>query len=156
MLCKCELLCYTEFYAGCYYGGSYGVVGVCVFHPLSLCLEVYLLSTVCFGTHPLLLQFFCRLLARTFVIYSYLFPGFLEICEVVVGHLSIPLYTCLWFCSTLETISYETYVFFWSDCNTLEACTRDFQVLGFLLSYLYFTSALYCNGWVLGWLFLMG
>ena len=35
-----------------------GVVGVPVFHPLSLCLEVYLLSTVWFGNHPLLLQFF--------------------------------------------------------------------------------------------------
>ena len=35
-----------------------GVVGVPVFHPLSLCLEVYLLSTVWFGTHPLLLQIF--------------------------------------------------------------------------------------------------
>ena len=36
-----------------------GVVGVLVFHPLSLCLEVYLLSTVWFGTHPLLLQKKC-------------------------------------------------------------------------------------------------
>ena len=35
-----------------------GVVGVLVFHPLCLCLEVYLLSTVWFGTHPLLLQIF--------------------------------------------------------------------------------------------------
>ena len=35
-----------------------GVVGVPVYHPLSLCLEVYLLSTVWFGTHPLLLQIF--------------------------------------------------------------------------------------------------
>ena len=35
-----------------------GVVGVPVFHPLSLCLDVYLLSTVWFGNHPLLLQFF--------------------------------------------------------------------------------------------------
>ena len=35
-----------------------GVVGVPVFHPLSLCLGVYLLSTVSFGTHPLLLQIF--------------------------------------------------------------------------------------------------
>ena len=35
-----------------------GVVGVPVFHPLSLCLEVYLLSTVWFVTHPLLLKFF--------------------------------------------------------------------------------------------------
>ena len=34
------------------------VVGVPVFHPLCLCLEVYLLSTVWFGTHPLLLQIF--------------------------------------------------------------------------------------------------
>ena len=29
-----------------------------VFHSLSLCLDVYLLSTVWFGTHPLLLQIF--------------------------------------------------------------------------------------------------
>ena len=35
-----------------------GVVGVPVFHPLSLCLEVYLLRTVWFGTQPLLLQIF--------------------------------------------------------------------------------------------------
>ena len=35
-----------------------GVVGVSVFHSLSLCLDVYLLSTVWFGTHPLLLQNF--------------------------------------------------------------------------------------------------
>ena len=35
-----------------------GVVGLPVFHPLSLCLEVYLLSTVWFGTHPLLLEIF--------------------------------------------------------------------------------------------------
>ena len=35
-----------------------GVVGVPAFHPLSLCLEVYLLSTVWFGTHDLLLQIF--------------------------------------------------------------------------------------------------
>ena len=34
-----------------------GVVGVLVFHPLSLFLEVYLLSTVWVGTHPFLLQF---------------------------------------------------------------------------------------------------
>ena len=34
------------------------MVGVPVFHPLSLCLDVYLLSTVWFGTHPLLLQIF--------------------------------------------------------------------------------------------------
>ena len=30
---------------------QFGVVGVPVFHPFSLCLEVYLLSTVWFGTH---------------------------------------------------------------------------------------------------------
>ena len=35
-----------------------GVLGVPAFYPLSLCLEVYLLSTVWFGNHPLLLQFF--------------------------------------------------------------------------------------------------
>ena len=35
-----------------------GVVGVLEFHPLCLCLEVNLLSTVWFGTHPLLLQIF--------------------------------------------------------------------------------------------------
>ena len=35
-----------------------GLVGVPVFHSLSLCLDVYLLSTVWFGTHPLLLQIF--------------------------------------------------------------------------------------------------
>ena len=35
-----------------------GVVGVPVFHTLSLFLEVYLLSTVWFGTHLLLLQIF--------------------------------------------------------------------------------------------------
>ena len=34
------------------------VVGVSVFHPLSLCLEVYLLSTVWFGTHPFLVQIY--------------------------------------------------------------------------------------------------
>ena len=63
-----------------------GVVGVPVFHPLSLCLDVYLLSTVWFGTHPLLLQIFldyepgfcctCQ---------SLLFRGFMEICEVAVS-----------------------------------------------------------------------
>ena len=35
-----------------------GVVGVPVFHSLSLCLEVYLPSTMWFGTHPLLSQIF--------------------------------------------------------------------------------------------------
>ena len=35
-----------------------GVVGVPVFHSLSLCLDVYLLSTVWFGTYPLFLQIF--------------------------------------------------------------------------------------------------
>ena len=38
-----------------------GVVGVPVFHPLSLCLEVYLLSTVWFGAHLLLSINCCRL-----------------------------------------------------------------------------------------------
>ena len=35
-----------------------GVVGVPVFHLFSLCLEVYLMSTVWFNTHPLLQQIF--------------------------------------------------------------------------------------------------
>ena len=35
-----------------------GVVGVPVFHPLSLCLEAYFLSTMWFCTHPLLIQIF--------------------------------------------------------------------------------------------------
>ena len=35
-----------------------GVVAVPLFHSLSLCLEVYMMSTVCFDTHPLLLQIF--------------------------------------------------------------------------------------------------
>ena len=35
-----------------------GMVAVPVFHSLSLCLEVYMMSTVCFDTHPLLLQIF--------------------------------------------------------------------------------------------------
>ena len=35
-----------------------GVVRVPVFHPLSLSLEVYLLSTVWFDTHPSLYNFF--------------------------------------------------------------------------------------------------
>ena len=59
-----------------------GVVGLPVFHPLSLCLEVYLLSTVWFGTHPLLLQIFVGYEPGT--CHSLLFRGFLEICEVVV------------------------------------------------------------------------
>ena len=36
-----------------------------------LVLDVYLLGTVWFGTHPLLLQLFCRLLAGTFVIFLF-------------------------------------------------------------------------------------
>ena len=55
---NCELFGWADIYAGCSCGGSIGVVGAPVFHPLSLCLEVYLLSTVLFGTHPLLLQIF--------------------------------------------------------------------------------------------------
>ena len=55
---NCELLGWADFYAGCSCGGSIGVIGVPVFHPLSLCLGIYLLSTVWFGTHPLLLQIF--------------------------------------------------------------------------------------------------
>ena len=47
-----------------------GVVGVPVFHPLSLCLEVYLLSTVWFGTHPLLLQIFVGYLPGLYDIFS--------------------------------------------------------------------------------------
>ena len=35
-----------------------GVVGVPVFHPLSLCLKVYLLGTVIFCSHPVLIHFF--------------------------------------------------------------------------------------------------
>ena len=63
-----------------------GVVGVPVFHPLSLCLEVYLLSTVWFGTHPLLLQIFVGYEPGFLLYLSFSsFPSFLEICEVVVS-----------------------------------------------------------------------
>ena len=55
---NCELLGWADVYVGCSCGGSVGGGRSTVFHPLSLCLEVYLLSTVCFGTHPLLLQIF--------------------------------------------------------------------------------------------------
>ena len=46
-----------------------GVVGVPVFHPLNLYLEVYLLSTVWFGTQPLLLQIFVRYELGFFLLY---------------------------------------------------------------------------------------
>ena len=63
-----------------------GVVGVPVFHPLSLCLEVYLLSTVWFGTHPLLLQNFVGYEPGfCCTCHSLLFQGFLEICQVAVS-----------------------------------------------------------------------
>ena len=63
-----------------------GVVGVFVFHPLNLCLEVYLLSTVWFGTHPLLLQIFVGYEPDfCWTCHSLLFRGFLEICQVVVS-----------------------------------------------------------------------
>ena len=55
-----------------------GVVGVPVFHPLSLCLEVYLLSTVWFGTHPLLLQIFFVGYEPGFLLYL-LFSSFLRL-----------------------------------------------------------------------------
>ena len=54
---SCELLGWADIYACCSCGGSIGG-GVPVFHPLSLCLEVYLLRIGSFGTHPLLPQIF--------------------------------------------------------------------------------------------------
>ena len=66
-----------------------GVVGVPVFHPLSLCLEVYLLSIVWFGTHPLLLQIFVGYEPAFLLYLSFsFFLSFLEICEVVVSILA--------------------------------------------------------------------
>ena len=63
-----------------------GVVGVPVFYPLNLCLEVYLLSTVWFGTHPLLLQIFVGYEPDfCCTCHSLLFRGFLEICQVAVS-----------------------------------------------------------------------
>ena len=56
-----------------------GVVGVPVFHPLSLCLDVLLAEYRVVWYSPLASTNFCRLLARTFMIYSLLFRGFLEI-----------------------------------------------------------------------------
>ena len=120
-----ELLGWVDFNQGCSCGGSVGVVGVPVFHPLSLCLEVYLLSTMWFGINSLILQLICRLLARNIVIYSLIFWGFLEICEVAICHLNIPSYTCLWFCSTLETIHTRLVIFLWIICNTIETCICD-------------------------------
>ena len=55
---KCEPLGWDEFYVGCSCGGSVEVVGVLVFHPIRLCIEVYLRSTVLLGIQPLLLQLF--------------------------------------------------------------------------------------------------
>ena len=62
------------------------MVGVPVFHPLSLCLDVYLLSTVWFGTHPLLLQIFVDY-EPGFLLYLsfFFFRDFLEICQVAVS-----------------------------------------------------------------------
>ena len=73
---------------------------------------------------------FCRLLAQNFAIYSLLFRGFSGICEISVCHLSRPSYSCLWFCLTWKTKSFETCVFYFILVLTLEACTRDNQVLG--------------------------
>ena len=129
-----ELLGWVDVYAGCSCGGSVGVVGVPVFHPLSLCLEVYLLSTVVWYS-PLTSTNFCRLLARTFMIYSLLFRGFLEILWGSCWSSQNPSLLLFMILFYSETISYETYIFFWSDCNTLEACTRDNQVLGYNVSW---------------------
>ena len=55
---NCELLGWLMFMQVVVVEVRLGVVGVPVFHSLSLCLEVYMMSTVCFDTHPLLLQIF--------------------------------------------------------------------------------------------------
>ena len=64
-----------------------GVVGVPVFHPLSLCLEVDLLSTVWFVTHPLLLKFFFVGYEPGFLLSVSVssFRSFLEISEVAAS-----------------------------------------------------------------------
>ena len=55
---KCEPSGLDEFYIGCSFGGSVEVVGVPVFHPIRLYIEVYLRSTLLLGIQPLLLQLF--------------------------------------------------------------------------------------------------
>ena len=55
---NCELLGWLMFMQVVVVEVRLGVVGVPKFLPLSLCLKVYLLSTVWFGTHPLLLRIF--------------------------------------------------------------------------------------------------
>ena len=81
------MLGWVDFNAGCSCGGLVGGGRSTRISSLSLCLEVYLLSTVWFGTHPLLLQIFLQVMSLDFccTCYFLLFPGFLEICEVVVS-----------------------------------------------------------------------
>ena len=76
-----ELLGWADFYVGCSGGGSVGGGWSTVFYPLSLCLEVYLLSTVWFDTHPLLLQIFvgyepCFLVVHVILFFSRLLGDF--------------------------------------------------------------------------------
>ena len=62
------------------------MVGVPVFHSLSLCLDVYLLSTVWFGTHPLLLQIFVGYEPGFLLYLSFSsFPRLLGDCQVAVS-----------------------------------------------------------------------
>ena len=78
--------------------------------------------------------------------HSLLFRGFLEICKVAVSistDFLLHNYDLVLF---YKQVHLRLEFFFGINYNTLEACTRDYQVLGFLFSYLYFISALHCNG----------
>ena len=130
-----ELLGWADVYAGYSCGGLVGMGGVPVFHSHSFCLEVYLLSTVWYVTHPCYYNFF--------VGYE---PGFL----LYLVYSSFPrLLGDLWgSCFYLRRLSSPTYdlflfykqvhlrleFFFYINCHTLEAGTRDNQVLGYKVS----------------------
>ena len=138
-----------------------------VFCSLNLCLEVCLLGTAWFGTHPLLLQIFVGYEpGSSWYLSFFSFPRHLvEGCEVAACHLSELSYSSLWFCFYLKDNFILDSYFISILIFTLEACARDNLVLGIELIWLGFIIEIvvelsllphFVRYLVLGWLVLVG
>ena len=104
-----ECCCWTMYYETCKLLGWVGFMqGLPVLCSHSLCLEVCLLGTAWFGTHPLLLQIFVGYEpGSSWYLSFFSFSRHLvEDCEVAVCHLSELSYSSLWLFFTWKTTSF--------------------------------------------------
>ena len=111
-----------------------------VFCSLNLCLEVCLLGTAWFGTHPLLLQIFVGYEPGSswYLLFFSFSRHLVEDCEVAACHLSELSYSSLWLCFYLKDNFNLDFYFVSILIFTLEVCARDNLILGIGLIWLGF------------------